>query len=116
MKFPFLLICLISLSRPRISGCQTVWPNDTSRANSDQWLVKNHDRIRQLRPKLLVLNFANGVSPDNGRLKVEGLIAALKESTRYHGYINPTALPFLAYEIGKFVDLTDASPPPEKLD
>jgi len=98
------------------AAAQTVWPNDISRANSDPWLIKNHDRIRQLRPKLLILNFANGISAGSAHAKVDGLIAALRESSRYHGYSNPNAQPFLSYEIGKFVDLTDSSPPAEKLD
>ena len=27
-----------------------IWPNDMSKANSDDWLVQNHDKIAQLRP------------------------------------------------------------------
>ena len=94
----------------------TVWPNAASAANSDEWLVKHHDRIRQMRPRLLVLNFANGVTEPQGREKVRNLIAALRESSRYHGYKDPKAPPFLEYQVEKFVDLTDPVPPAEKLD
>src|ERR1041384_1031851 len=36
-----------------------VWPHDMSRANSDDWLALNHDRITQLRPKVLVVDLEN---------------------------------------------------------
>ena len=48
-----------------------------------------------MRPKLLVLNFANGISIEKGRSKVNDLVAALRESSRFHGYKNPNATPFL---------------------
>lgn len=94
----------------------TVWPNSISSANSDAWLVQNHDRIRQMRPRLLVLNFVNGLTADKARAKVEGLIAALREASRWHGYADPKAPVFLDYQIAKLVDLTDAVPPAEKRD
>jgi hypothetical protein len=127
MTFPKLFIlslCLIALAlliRPAESATEdskdtTIWPNRISHANSDPWLVKYHDRIRRMRPRLLVLNFADGVSAEQARTKVEGLIAALRESSRYHGYNDPKAPPFLDYQIGKLADLTDSIPPAEKLD
>ena len=88
----------------------TVWPNRVSSANSDDWLVKNHDRIRQMRPRLLVLNFANGVSAEKARAKVDGLIGALRESSRWHGYRDQKAPTFLEYQVYKLVNLTDPSP------
>ncbi len=111
-----LVLALIFVLAPS-SGAQTyVWPNATSKANSDEWLVKNHDRIRQMRPRLLVLNFANGISEEKGRAKVNELIAALRESSRYHGHRSPKAPPFLEYEVFKFVNLTDSTPAVPKLD
>src|SRR5690349_14767900 len=89
---------------PASSG---TWPNQASRANSDDWLLLHHDQIRQMRPRLLVLNFVNGLSQDAATKKVQELIAALRESSRYHGYANPDAPPFLDYQIFKLVDLTD---------
>lgn len=41
-----------------------VWPNDDSRANSDDWLRDNHDRITQLRPKVLVINLESSTSAE----------------------------------------------------
>jgi hypothetical protein len=93
-----------------------IWPNSVSKANSDQWLVDNHDKIRQMRPRLLVINFANGVSQAKALQKVDQLRAALKESSRYHGYKDQGAPAFLDYQVEKLVDLTDLSPPAEKLD
>jgi hypothetical protein len=94
----------------------TVWPNSASKANSDPWLVKNHDSLQQMRPRLLVLNFVNGLTPVQARAKVDGLIAALRESSRYHGHKDPKAPPFLEYQVYKLVDLADPVPPAEKLD
>ena len=31
-------------------GPTLIWPNDMSKANSDDWLVQNHDKISQLQP------------------------------------------------------------------
>src|SRR5207248_439267 len=94
----------------------TAWPNSASRANSDDWLVRHHDEIRLMRPRLLVLNFVNGLGSAAAREKVDRLIAALRESSRFHGYKDPQAPPFLEYQVEKLVDLTDAVPPAEKLD
>src|SRR5262249_51986275 len=63
-----------------------------------------------------VLNFVNGLSKDQALEKVNRLIDALAESSRYHGFENPSALPFLFYEIAKFVDLTDRKPLLDPLD
>lgn len=83
------------------------WPNRTSRANSDRWLVEKHDSIRQMRPRLLVINLANRASLDHlGRLLTD-LRKALSESSRYHGYRNAQAPVFLDYQLFKFVDLRD---------
>src|SRR5438128_4876851 len=64
----------------------TLWPNRLSRANSDQWLVKNHDSIRQMRPRVLAINFSNEASGEHLKMLLNDLFAALKESSRYHGY------------------------------
>ena len=36
-----------------------VWPNRKSFANSDPWIAANHDRLRQMRPRILLINLAN---------------------------------------------------------
>lgn len=112
-----LFALLAALAAGPIAG-QTFydWPNANSRANSDPWLIANHDAINHMHPSLLVLNFANGVTPAKARAKVDQLIAALRESSRYHGYERKDAQPFLEYRVEKLVDMTDATPPAEKLD
>ncbi|MDB5386929.1 MAG: hypothetical protein JWM11_2575 [Planctomycetaceae bacterium] len=85
-----------------------VWPNQTSRANSDSWLVQNHDRIRSMRPRLLLINFSNEHSREHLDRLTGQLIAALAESSRYHGHKDEHVSAFLKYEVFKFVDLRDA--------
>ncbi|QEH32292.1 hypothetical protein OJF2_07610 [Aquisphaera giovannonii] len=84
-----------------------VWPNAESRANSDPWIAANHDRIREMRPSVLVLNFVNGLSPAGARAQAERLAALLEEGSRYHGHADPAASAFLRYRVFKVVDLTD---------
>jgi hypothetical protein len=86
----------------------TVWPNRASRANSDSWLVANHERIRVMRPRVLLINFSNEHSTDHLQRLAKTLLHALAESTRYHGYQDAAAPPFLQYEVFRFVDLRDA--------
>jgi hypothetical protein len=92
----------------------TVWPNQTSRANGDIWISRNHDRIRVMRPRILLMNFVNGLDPARPVQIAEQLIAALRESSRYHGYKDPDAPAFLEYSIWRFVDLGDQDGPAAK--
>ena len=94
----------------------TVWPNKTSNANSDKWLVENHDKIKKMRPRVLVLNFSNGFAPEKAEKTAKELAAAVTEGTRYHGYKDPKAEPFIEWQILKVVDLRDAEPYPETPD
>jgi len=97
---------LASTSSPQNDpAAVSVWPNVTSRANSDSWLVENHDRLREMRPRLLLLNFSNEVKPQRLEQLTGDLIKALAESSRYHGYRDSAAPAFLKYQIFKFVDL-----------
>lgn len=84
-----------------------VWPNRSSCANSDDWISRNHDRIRQMRPRVLAINFSNRVDPAKPMKLVNQLLAALKESSRYHGYADPAAPAFLDYSVWRYVDLRD---------
>lgn len=86
----------------------TVWPNRVSRANSDPWLVANHERIRIMRPRVMLINFSNVHAPDHLNRLAKNVIYALAESTRYHGYKDADAPAFLQYEVFRFVDLRDA--------
>ncbi|MEW6250434.1 MAG: hypothetical protein AB1716_07290 [Planctomycetota bacterium] len=94
-----------------LSADLTVWPNRASWRNSDAWLVEHHDRIRMMRPRLLVLNFSNNRDMKWIRQRTEETIKALAESTRYHGFADPNAPAFLQYEVAKYVDLRDDPPP-----
>ena len=84
-----------------------LWPNAESTVNSDPWLVANHDRIRSLRPRVLVVNFVHGLSEAAARDRVERLRAVLRESSRWHGYRDPAAPPCLDYDVVGIVDLTE---------
>ena len=85
----------------------SVWPNKTSRSNSDAWLAENHDKIRLMQPRLLVINFSNEKDNDYLLGMLGKIIAAVAESSRYHGYKNPDAPAFLNYRVFKYVDLRD---------
>ncbi len=89
----------------------TVWPNRACFRASEPWLLENHERIRQMRPRVLVLNFANDADMASVRKQTEGFIKAIGESSRYHGYKNPDAPAFLRYEAVQYVDLRDEHPP-----
>lgn len=93
---------------PGLSEDRSVWPNRESRRNSDDWLSLHHDAIRQMRPRVLVLNFANDVSAEEIRRHAESVIAAMAEATRHPGYDDPEAASFLRYELLGVVDLRDA--------
>ena len=84
-----------------------LWPNAESAVNSDPWLVANHDRIRSMRPRVLVVNFVHGLSVAAARDRVERLRAVLRESSRWQGYRDPGAPPFLDYDVVGIVDLTE---------
>lgn len=89
----------------------TEWPNKISYRNSDDWLWKNHDKIRKMRPRVLVLNFANDADMNTIHRHVEGIIKATAEATRYHGFKDPAAPAFIEYEVAKYVDLRDKTGP-----
>jgi hypothetical protein len=87
------------------------WPTASHSANSDPWLVTHRGVITEMHPRVLVLNFQNGVSADSARQTAQRQVAAIAEGSRYHGYSDPSAPPFIKFEIAKVVDLTDATPP-----
>lgn len=92
-----------------------VWPNAQSKANSDDWIRLHHTQIKQMQPRLLVLNFVNGLSQEEAARKVEAVIAVARESSRWHGYAKRDAPVFLDYKVFKIVDLTDPAPLPEDI-
>ena len=94
----------------------TVWPNKSSNANSDAWIVKNHDQLKKMKPRVLVLNFANGFEREQVEKKAQQLAKALTEGTRYHGYKDPDAPAFIEWQIFRIVELTDPKPYPKTPD
>jgi hypothetical protein len=90
----------------------TTWPNCVSSANSDAWLVQHHDALTVIRPRLLILHFYNAWTKAQAEAGAQLEIRVTREGSRYHGYSQANAPPFLEYEIAKTVDLTDHPPPP----
>lgn len=90
------------------SGSELIWPNEMSRANSDTWLVTNHDAITQLRPRVLVIDLENTMASTASSL-VDKHIAALKEASSFHKYKDPSAQPALVYELVKIVQAPKGS-------
>ncbi len=89
----------------------TAWPTADHGANSDPWLVAHHDAITAMAPRVLVLNFENGVTPEQVMQTAQLQVSAIAEGSRPHGYTDSGAAPFLQYDIVKVVDLTDHPAP-----
>jgi hypothetical protein len=89
-----------------------VWPNATSAANSDPWLIAHHDDLVEMHPRLVVLHFYNGIDVTQTQAIAQAQIDAIAEGSRYHGYLDAAAPPFLRYELLKVVDLADHPAPP----
>jgi hypothetical protein len=89
---------------------EVVWPNEESVANSDPWLMENHSRILQMRPRVLALNFVNTKSMEQMHDQLQQAVDAIAEGSRYRGYADPDAPVFLQYELAHEVDLRDGSP------
>jgi hypothetical protein len=77
-----------------------IWPNATSKANSDPWLTQNHDQIAQLQPRVLVIDLEQTT---NAQTLIDQHIAALKEATSWHKYKTPSAQPTVSYQLVKTV-------------
>jgi hypothetical protein len=90
---------------------QIVWPNSVSRANSDPWLPEHHRQIRQLQPRILALNYVNARTNAEMLAHLQQIIDALVESSRFHGYDDPAAVPMMRPQIAYAVDLRDNPPP-----
>jgi hypothetical protein len=60
-----------------------------------------------LQPRVLAINFVHGLGEPEARHKLELLCAALRESSRSHGYRDPRAPAFLDYRIVEIVDLSE---------
>ena len=100
----------------------TVWPNSVSRANSDPWIAQNHGQLRKMQPRVLVINFANGIGVGGGdntsggpfplsqiAAKAQAFLTALKYASQYRVRVNPSAPSFLDPAIARVVNLSDAN-------
>jgi len=88
------------------AGGGLIWPNETSSANSDDWLVQNHDRISQLRPKVLAIDIGN---TSNAMTLIQRHIDGLANATSFHKYSNASAQPMVVYQLAKIVKGTSPS-------
>jgi hypothetical protein len=87
------------------AGGGLIWPNDTSSANSDDWLVQNHDKISQLRPRVLAMDIGN---TSNASTLIQRHIDGLANATSFHKYSEAAAQPMVVYQLVKVV--TGTSP------
>jgi hypothetical protein len=82
-----------------------IWPNSMSSANSDDWLVQNHDRITQLQPRVLAMDLANTPAA-TAMTKINQHIAGLANATSFHKFNTASAQPMLQYQLLKIVQAT----------
>jgi hypothetical protein len=98
--------------RPEQAACALpVWPNEHSSANSDAWLAAHHDALRELRPRVLVLDYHNERDAEQVRAVAETQIDALAEGSRYRAYVDDSAPSMLHYQLLDVIDLKDRPPP-----
>ena len=99
------------------TGGGYIWPNATSHTNSDPWIEQHHDQIVQMNPNVLVLNYANKCGANAAvtcdATEMQNLVAqhvqAFQQASRYRGYNDPNAAPFINYNVVKIVDLRDGT-------
>jgi hypothetical protein len=100
-------------------GSFAEWPNAVSKANSDPWLVVHHAELAVVKPKVMVLDYANArcdafgtnclpVAVSEGTSMVSQIVASFREGSKAQGFKNPAAAPQWDYQV-KFVDLRDQS-------
>ncbi len=100
----------------------TVWPNSVSRANSDPWIAQNHSQLVKMQPRVLVINFANGIGVGGGDnttggpfptsqviAKAQAFLTAMKYASQYRVRVNPSAPAFLDPAIARVADLSDTN-------
>ncbi|MCW3094086.1 MAG: hemagglutinin protein [Ferruginibacter sp.] len=92
-----------------LSKDHSTWPNKKSHTNSDTWLIKNHEKIKTLNPRLIVIDFYNKRPEAYCREFVDKVIRAFAEGSRYHGFKDSSALPQLVYNLKKYINLRDSS-------
>ena len=86
---------------------ELVWPNADSGANSDPWLIANHDHLRLMRPRVLAVNFVHGLSAREARGQAGRAVRGAARVLALAGVSRSAAPPFLDYQIVGIVDLTE---------
>jgi hypothetical protein len=90
-----------------LDAASLVWPNAEAPANSSAWLRENHQRVTELRPRVLVIDVVQTANAMPIAQFVASFVAAIEEQTRYHGYSDEAAKPFIRYQIDRILDLKD---------
>src|SRR6185312_16320899 len=114
-------VVLLSMLVVAAAGCSevvtvvapepTAWPVTGHSANSDPWLVDHNQVITSMTPAVLVLNFDPAKSSGDTLQYANDVAQALAVGSMYHGYSEPTTVPFLNYQVKSVVDLTMVRPP-----
>ncbi|MFB6351158.1 MAG: hypothetical protein ABEN55_07740, partial [Bradymonadaceae bacterium] len=98
-------------------GSHREWPNPVSDTTGDAWLRAHHQDVEVLRPRVLVLNFANASSMPEVRKLVGNIVDGFElASTPAENGTDATSQ--LQYEVTKVVDMRNgrAGNPPEPSD
>ncbi|MEJ7728576.1 MAG: hypothetical protein WKG00_05125 [Polyangiaceae bacterium] len=92
-----------------VGGGELVWPSPEGPENGSPWLREHHAELVRIEPRVLVLDVVHKPAQESSTLDalVDDLVSAFADGSRYHGYSDPNAQPFLSYTIDKVVDLKD---------
>ena len=82
-----------------------------SKTNSDTWLSQNHDRITQLRPNVLLLNFSDAYSLAQTQAPRRQARRCLEGGEQLAQIRRSNAQPALAYQVAKIVMAGKANKP-----
>ena len=85
-----------------------IWPNASSYTNGDIWLRENHDRVTELRPKVLVVDMDLNITDERSEQVSNAYAHAFAQSTRFQGYNDPDSPVRVNPQIIKIVHLQDA--------
>ncbi|MFB6262543.1 MAG: hypothetical protein ABEL76_02785 [Bradymonadaceae bacterium] len=79
------------------------WPNPVSDTNGDAWLRKHHEQVEVLRPRVLVLNFANDSSMSGVERLSRRIVKGFELASTPVG--TEQREPQLQYQLAKVVDM-----------
>jgi hypothetical protein len=106
---------------PKCPGSGCIWPNYIAHATSDPWISQNHQAITRMSPRVLVINFANGIAPHgtdvvDGRPFTPQILKSLADqfiqqySMATKSKASPTSASFINPQLLRVIDLRDSSP------